>query len=173
MKQRSRFFYLVLSVLTGIYSYDLCAATAERESSIVMRGFFFVEIQKLANKKNYLELLKQRENCLDMQVVCKWESIEILRLWLHDEDSEKTSEYGVPRLFNLVRELLDSKEGRKYPFFVLSDAYDEGQFGLRPDPEISDCWFRINLSKGWTTVDECEGLELKKYGIKNPWLLLK
>jgi hypothetical protein len=132
---------------------------------------FANSLGKATLSKDYRSLVEQRVPCKENGLVCNWEVAEILNAWLTDKTAKQDPIFNSSFMFSVIRMTLDNGDGRYYPISGLQSYYAGILPNSRPDQELLECWTRRGFSQNPTSVYECDGLELEKFGVVNPWLL--
>jgi hypothetical protein len=173
LMKRCSFFGGILLMSSALSVQSVAAQQLEKDEAIHMKPKLF-EDMKLAEetKHSYLDLIRDRLDCGEDEAQCQWEIVTIMVSWLGDPALKKMKGYDQPFMFRHLRMALNTKLGRSFQDSPLIYYYGAGWGGLPKDIELSECWSLMDTKGRRYTVDDCEALEAKKFGKKNPWLYL-
>jgi hypothetical protein len=157
----------------GLIALIFCALSAAHGAEdIQLRAAIFIDLEAAKSADDYRRFINERLECKDgPRPTCDWEASELLFAWLTDRKVSKDVNYGPELLFQLFQRCIDSGAADVLGI-ELNSVYGFGMFGVAKDDELGTCWTRINLTTSdKTSAEECQEIELKKYGKKSPWLV--
>ena len=146
-------------------------AQTNSDGEPLLRMNLFTDLSSAKTDDDYQNIIDQRlSSCSSTKATCDWEASEILFAWLTDNNARKSENYDARLLFKLIQNSIESGAAEKLGV-QLNSIYGFGMFGVPKDEELAICWTRIGRTTiDNTSVEQCQAIEVKKYGIKSPWL---
>jgi hypothetical protein len=178
MRVAASIFLLAMFFLTQSTAECFANQQAAKRSIVRVSEQFWKDLNQAADpesqeKKTYLQMLQERTTCHDDDVKCQTEIYNIMISWMMNPVIERVKGFDQHFMFRHLYFALHAKNGKMEPNNFLAFYYELGWGGLPVDQEVSVCWSSLYNPNYPRTEDDCEELELKKFGIKNPWLYLK